>query len=414
MVSLSLAFANVGWTQSAAIPPSIIPQGFGVNIHFTDPMPGEMEKLAESGLQWVRMDLIWEATEKEPGKYDFSAYDRLVRALDKHKIKALFILDYTNPLYDGGLAPHTKEGRRAFACWAVAAAKHFSGKGFLWEIWNEPNNRMFWKPKPDARDYSSLALEVGQRFRKEVPEETPVGPASSGFPRKYLKIILQSGVLHYLGGVTVHPYRKGHQPPETAYPDYTHLQKWIAKYSSANPTLPILSGEWGYSTAPEGRYETLAAKFAPRMFLYNLSRGVPLSIWYDWRDDGPDAHENEYNFGLLRFPGMDPKHPQWQEKPAFLSLKTLNQQLQGFRFEKRLSGVGANNHVLQFRRGDERRLAVWTSSKIRRRIKIPGLKGNWDRVDYLGRTLGPLRSTRRGFWITLTDGPQYLRKSSQP
>jgi hypothetical protein len=89
----------------------------------------------------------------------------------------------------------------------------------------------------------------------------------------------------------------------------------------------------------------------------------------------------------------------------------LNEQLSGFRFEKILPGVGPNNHVLEFRRGEEKRLALWTSSRIRRRIKIPGLQGRWTRVDYLGRELAAVESTRRGFWITLRDEPQYLKQS---
>src|SRR5712692_3711825 len=73
------------------------PEGLGVNIHFTDPQPGEIKMIADAGFRWVRMDFIWRATEKTRGQYDFSAYDRLMSALDEFKIRALFILDYTNP-----------------------------------------------------------------------------------------------------------------------------------------------------------------------------------------------------------------------------------------------------------------------------------------------------------------------------
>src|SRR5450432_2718333 len=82
-----------------SLPPPVIPDCLGVNIHFTDPQPGEMEMLAAAGFKWVRMDIDWGSTEKKKGEYDFSAYDRLVAALDKFKIRAVFILDYGNPLY---------------------------------------------------------------------------------------------------------------------------------------------------------------------------------------------------------------------------------------------------------------------------------------------------------------------------
>jgi beta-galactosidase GanA len=58
-----------------------VTDSFGVNIHFTDPKPGEMKMLADTGFKWVRMDLNWGGTERKKGEYDFRAYDRLMTAL---------------------------------------------------------------------------------------------------------------------------------------------------------------------------------------------------------------------------------------------------------------------------------------------------------------------------------------------
>src|SRR5438477_11253673 len=114
----------------------VVPEGLGVNIHFTDPRPGEMEMLAAAGFRFVRMDFTWGGTERNRGEYDFAAYERLLAALDRHHIRAVFILDYSNRLYDDGLSPHTDDGRAAFGRWAAAAATHFKGRGVTWEVWN--------------------------------------------------------------------------------------------------------------------------------------------------------------------------------------------------------------------------------------------------------------------------------------
>ncbi len=71
----------------AEYPGLTVPDGLGVNIHFTDPRPGEMEMLAAAGCRWVRMDFAWGGTEREKGKYQFSAYDRLLAAQEKHEIR---------------------------------------------------------------------------------------------------------------------------------------------------------------------------------------------------------------------------------------------------------------------------------------------------------------------------------------
>src|SRR5258705_5678433 len=65
---------TIAW--QATLAGSEIPEGFGVNIHFTDPRPGEIKMLSDAGFRWVRMDLKWDLTEKEPGRFDFSSYDR--------------------------------------------------------------------------------------------------------------------------------------------------------------------------------------------------------------------------------------------------------------------------------------------------------------------------------------------------
>src|SRR5437773_86902 len=93
------------------IPPEI-PSGLGVNIHFTDPKPNEMEQLAAGGFKFIRMDFSWKATEKTNAAYDFSAYERLLLALKPHNIRAIFILDCSNKLYDNDLSPHTDAGRK--------------------------------------------------------------------------------------------------------------------------------------------------------------------------------------------------------------------------------------------------------------------------------------------------------------
>src|SRR5437763_4894846 len=129
----------------SALPSMTIPDGLGVNIHFTDPKPGEMKMLAAGGFTWVRMDFSWEGAEHHKGEYDFAPYDRLMKALGDHHVRPVFILDYKNKLYDDGLSPHTDEGRAAFAKWAAAAAVYFKNSGVIWEMYNEPNIG-FWKP----------------------------------------------------------------------------------------------------------------------------------------------------------------------------------------------------------------------------------------------------------------------------
>src|SRR5690242_19897187 len=105
-----------------------IPNGLGVNIHFTHPDGKELDRLAAAGFKFVRMDFTWSATEKADGNYDFSNYDFLLDQLDKHNIRAILILDYIHKNHDKNESPHTSEGRAAFVKWSLASVKHFQNR----------------------------------------------------------------------------------------------------------------------------------------------------------------------------------------------------------------------------------------------------------------------------------------------
>ena len=143
-----------------ALPDPVIPQPFGVEIHFARAGAFELDRLAAGGFRWVRMDLFWHAVEIEPGRYDFRAYDALVASMAKRGIRIVFILDYGNPMYDSNLPPTSAEGRAAFARFAATAAQHYRGEGIVWEIWNEPNLNHFWLPEANVEHYGQLALET--------------------------------------------------------------------------------------------------------------------------------------------------------------------------------------------------------------------------------------------------------------
>ena len=88
-----------------------------------------MERFAEAGYAMVRMDFAWGAVEREPGRYQFSAYDRLMGHLKQAGARPIFILDYGNRLYDHGCRRGPTSARAAFARYAAAAARISTARG---------------------------------------------------------------------------------------------------------------------------------------------------------------------------------------------------------------------------------------------------------------------------------------------
>lgn len=399
----SLAF------QAAAVPPAMpepaVPNGLGVNIHFTDPRPGEMEMLAAGGFRWVRMDFGWSQTEPERGHYDFSAYDRLMSALDAHHIRAIFILDYGNRLYEPESSVTTESGRRAFANWAAAAAKHFEGRSIFWEIWNEPNGG-FWKPKADVNQYSAMALAASRAIRKAAPDATIIGPATSGVDFNFLESCFKAGLLEWWDAVSVHPYRQS--GPETAAADYGKLRALIAQYAPKGKTIPILSGEWGYSSVWNHFDERKQGDMLAREWLFNLFEHIPVSIWYDWHDDGQNPKDPEHHFGTVANAYHANQSPVYEPKPAYVAAKTLTTVLDGYVLAKRLAVGAADDYVLLFQKGNESRLAVWTTGAAAHSVTIPCSPGKFEIIGEDDKHGTPVSTEKNELVFTAEQAPRYL------
>lgn len=353
--TLAAEAAPAGLPSHWSLPGRIIPEPFGVNIHFTQPAPGELSLLAAGGFRFVRMDLFWHTIEREiPGRYDFSAYDRLVEATAAQNIRIVFILDYGNDLYGGGNAHHFDAGRAAFARFAAAAVRHYRGRGIIWEIWNEPNLEKFWHGPPDPAYYNKVASEVITAIRRVDPTALIIGPATAGFPWEYLQVLADLGLFNKLDAVSVHPYR--FNEPESAWEDYARL-RGILDRASPDRKIPIIAGEWGYSTVAGGPTEQEQAQYVARQALAHLAYDVDLSIWYDWRNDGDDPHEVEFNFGLVR-QDLSPK-------PAYSASRVLVETLRGYAFQRRIPLKGPTEFGLLFRSAGRAALALWTNGEPR-------------------------------------------------
>jgi hypothetical protein len=281
----------------------------GVNVHFAGQAHTQGAEMAAAGISWVRTDLAWSHAERQSGSYDFEPWERLVTALEPHGIRTLLILDYGNALHEGGFPPRSEAGRRAFAAFAGAAARHFRGRA-AWEIWNEPNVPRYWAGAPDAGAYVALARSTAAAIRREDPGAWILGPGLGGgrFDLAYLESTFGLGLLEVVDAVSVHPY--GAASPEAALPFYADVRRLMTRHLGRE--LPIVVSEWGYRAedlGPEGQARTLL-----RALSVNQDAGIRLTVWYNWQD--PIVPWD--SFGLLDAAG--------RSKPAYEALRALQAQ----------------------------------------------------------------------------------------
>ena len=179
------------------------------------------------------------------------------------------------------------------------------------ELWNEPLQGSWAQATGQQPGYNravpafnALALAVGSRLRAAAPLAALLAPGATLMvcsppraddcsrcvftPRPlaqsndaFLASFAQSGVLRYLAGFSVHPYRDC-QWPERGLADWRQLRA-ILDAVPGGSSMPLVSSEWGYSAlwptpamkaladprfdqpASTGCNEELQAKFVPRM-----------------------------------------------------------------------------------------------------------------------------------------------------
>jgi hypothetical protein len=206
----------------------------------------------------------------------------------------------------------------------------------------------------------------------------------------------------------VHPYRQ--RNPETVAEEFRQLRQLIAAYGGTGKQVPVIAGEWGYSSTWnwKGMDEVKQGKLLAREFLNNLASGVPLTVWYDWRDDSADPQDPESHFGIVHFPYAPDSYPVYQSKPAYLALKTLTSVLDGFQFSRRLAAGSPEDYVLLFTKKTDTRIVAWTTSSVEQKVTIASNPGRFYITDYLGHSLQPAKAGKGKLAITLTDAPQYL------
>lgn len=355
---------------SQGLPTNEFTSGLGVQVHpphwLKDP-EGTIRRIRSAGFTWIREELTWTTIEPRRGAWNDRYFDPIMDAARAQGIRVMAVLAYGNPAYSGRsdkTGPTTAADRAAFVRYAVRTVGRYKGRGVIWEIWNEPDWK-FWMPDSDAGDYVQLAKETARAIRAKYPGERIAGPALSTMNPSWLEKAFGLGLLEALDIVTVHPYRQDR--PELSGENLYRARTLVRQYGKGR-RIPVLVSEWGYSEAwtPNGRRlgGERAGIFASRVHASALSEGSPLSIHYDWQDDGDDASEPEHRFGLLRRNGS------W--KPGLEAISTISSQLEGFTYAGRLAQPTPRGRVAIFRRGSDVRLLGLRETDESGFLELPG------------------------------------------
>jgi hypothetical protein len=263
----------------------------------------------------LRIPIYWSKSEPAPGEYDFAALDAQIGAAVAHGIRVQPFV-YGTPAWLGPEQARPPLGPRASAAWAaflhVLVARYGHGGSFwrgrarkepigLWQIWNEPNFVLFWRPWPNPAAYARLLHVSARAVRGADPRArivlAGVAPVSAGvkawvFLRKLFRI---AGVRRDFNVVAAHPYSAN--LPELEYQlrkvRGAMLQAGLGGRALLVTELGVASqGDYpsAFVKGPGGQAEFLRAAYARLLELRRRWRIAGVD-WFTWQDvSWPDPH----------------------------------------------------------------------------------------------------------------------------
>jgi hypothetical protein len=327
--------------QLASAPPPIDLDDapFGLNTHLatrhpdvqTMDVPAELIK--QAGVGWAREDIHWWRVQPTPDVWDWSHTDAAFRALIQRDVEIVAVLGhppgwstrYTNDTsYDISFYPPEPQ---QFAVFAREAVKRYGQYVKHWEIWNEPDNVLFWKPNPDPSAYAQLLMTTAVTIRSVDPAAQILIGGLNPFDNDFLKRVAEAGAWSSFDILALHPYINPAEPEAGNISASTDAARALAERYGAKP---IWVTEVGWSSGPGDR-DTVGfastqdqAHYLVRSTLLLWQAGVERIFWYTLKDD----FNNPY--GLVTFGGG--RHDYAVLKPSYHALRTMSEQLRNAKF----------------------------------------------------------------------------------
>lgn len=327
-----LAFASIvmlcAWPRSgitSPIPPMLDTQALVVGLSTHIDRTGTdyhraLTLVQEAGADSVRVDATWSRVEKERGVLSIpDRWRNILDIADARHIKVLLILDYGNQWYERSAKPSTPAARKAFVRYAAFVASQLRGKVYGYEIWNEWDDTAGHTAAGSASDYVKLLKVVYPALKVADPSALILGGSvtSRAIDDGYLAKLVELGALHYMDGLSLHPYVQCAKGSTVA--SWKSWMTTIEQHLStlAHHTVPVYVTEvgWPSSITQCGVALPVQAMRAHNVVLAAASLGFVRGIWwYDLRDDGISMANAQDQFGLVA--------NEWSPKPAFSAFKS--------------------------------------------------------------------------------------------
>jgi hypothetical protein len=281
--------------------------------------------IRELGVDVVRHDLLWTKVQPTEDLYRWGIYDFLVDLSQRYEFDLLPIIAYSAEWASVEDDPSAGEewfftppATADYAWLAYQAASRYRGRVQAWQVWNEPNLSLFWRPTPDPVRYTELlrhaylAVKYGDPHAVVVlgglanDESATVPQYVWHDPEAFLQAIYDAGGGPYFDAAARHPYTNPNDGVDALRDRMERFRAVMLANGDAHK--PIWVTESGYSALRDSRVsDELQAEWVAQQFdaLLGLDYVGPV-FWYNLREKGSDPRVWEHHYGLIEY-DWDPK-----------------------------------------------------------------------------------------------------------
>jgi hypothetical protein len=233
-----------------------------------------LDRIGRGGVGTLRVNIAWGNVQSRPSSgFNWDAYDKVVGRAAQNGVRVLATVfssptwaeptPETPPLKSGALA--------AFQFFAGAAVQRYGSDGTFWkqhpdlpklpirdwQLWNEPNSPLFWKPAPNADDYVTLLRAFSGVVKAIDPSARIVLAGLFPTPRlrhgvslnSFLTEIYRDGGAKLFDAVAVHPYAA---TPQIALDRVTETRRLMDRFGDDETPIWITEVGWASTGRPPG------------------------------------------------------------------------------------------------------------------------------------------------------------------
>jgi hypothetical protein len=342
LVLAALLAGSLGLLVSApsAMARPAVPRGFFGVVPQGPLAAADFERM-QGVVGTLRIPIYWPRVEPRAGELDFSPLDAIVSTAAASGVRVLPFV-YGTPAWlaaDPARPPLSAAARSAWKGFLLALVHRYGPRGELWrggssrmairqwQIWNEPNFLLFWRPRPSPGGYARL-LRISARTVRGADRGAQIvaaglAPVEGGMlPWTFLrKLYAVPGVRGTFDLAAVHPYSSS--LGGMAYQVRKARQVMAA---AGDADKPLLVSELGI--ASDSQFPTAfnwgskgQASFLRRAYGLLLGARQRWHIagidWYAWQDMATaDPH-----CVFCKYAGLF--DPSGKPKPAWRALRTV-------------------------------------------------------------------------------------------